>query len=793
MSKILGATLLILSPSRLQVSAKNLLLWRRLKQDPQAWAIWEEYFEAAEYCRLNPDVLRAKIEPALHFLLRGNEEYRNSSSRFDIRYYLEQYPDVEASRVNALMHFALFGARENRTFALPTVEDVLETRPIETQPGPAPELSSPPLPVLLVNNDWRRELPLVSVVIPCFNYGHFVEQAIRSVLAQTFQNFEIIVVEGGSTDPASVDELRLIEALGLPKTRFYYRSERHLAGDNRNFGIGWARGRYICCLDADDLLRPVYLEVAVFLVEVLGYDLVSSSVECFGESAERWLVPEPRFPDIMTENQVATAALFRRSAWAHVGGIRDWGSGREYVFEDWDFWIRLLGHGFKGKSIREPLLLYRVHPASLTNTARPELKEQRERLQAANADLRASAQLNSDLRRAAINPTVNLGPIQESQQGFLLALPFVAIGGAEKLFRTIAQAIVASGRRLVVITSMTLPESIPDDSASFESITPHVYRLSELFSDDECRRDFLRYLISRYSIQTLMAAGCEFVYHLLPQLVREFPELAIVDQLFNDTGHVLNNRRYSAAIDATVVPSEQLAQSLLEQHPAEARSIHVIPHGIRLPEQEPGLLVDALPAAARGKVIVAFFGRLSPEKAPDLFVEIARELMPHSDLFFLMTGEGPERENVLAQIRKYKLGDRIFTPGFVEDVLPLMRAADIMVLPSRIDGMPLAVLECQALGKPVVASRVGSLPVMIEDQKTGFLCDPGDVPAFCANILRLARDPDLRRRMQVVARQSVARKYSVERMLAAYEAVFQAVGKNPQQSAARVGYHDAVR
>jgi glycosyltransferase involved in cell wall biosynthesis len=365
----------------------------------------------------------------------------------------------------------------------------------------------------------------------------------------------------------------------------------------------------------------------------------------------------------------------------------------------------------------------------------------------------------------------------------LLALPFVCIGGAEKLFRTIAEAIVASGLRLVVITSLTLTEAVSDDAASFESITPHVYQLSKLFSDDESRRDFLRYLIRRYSINTLMLAGSEFVYHLLPQLVLEFPKLAVVDQLFNDSVHVFNNRRYSAAIDATVVPSDQLAQALLDRHGAEDRSIYVIPHGIRLPEQEPGPLEEVLPVTARGRVVVAFFGRLSPEKGPDLFIEIARELMPHRDLFFLMTGEGPERENVLAQIRQYKLEDRIYTPGFVKDVLPLMRAADIMVLPSRIDGMPLAVLECQALGKPVVASRVGSLPVMIEDQKTGFLCDPGDLPAFCANILRLARDPDLRRRMQVFASQSVARKYSAERMLTAYERVFQAVRKNPLRAA----------
>ena len=127
------------------------------------------------------------------------------------------------------------------------------------------------------------DCPLVSVVIPCFNYGQYVEQAIRSVLSQTFTNLEIIVVEGGSTDGTTPEILRALEQSGLPRTRFVYRTEPHLVGDNRNFGIGLARGRYVCCLDADDLIKPTYVEIAVFLAEFGGYDMVYPSVRCFEE------------------------------------------------------------------------------------------------------------------------------------------------------------------------------------------------------------------------------------------------------------------------------------------------------------------------------------------------------------------------------------------------------------------------------------------------------------------------------------------------------------------------------
>src|SRR5487761_1540684 len=249
--------LLILSPSQLARTARTLVLWRRLTRSLRAQAVWNKYFDASEYLRMYPDVAQAGVDPLFHFLLRGNEEYRNPSSGFDTRYYLGRYPDVQAAGINGLLHYALFGSPENRS-----LDRVRTLRPSST--------GSP----RYIDNDWRRDCPLVSIVIPCFNYGGFVEQAIRSALNQTFPDIEVIVVEGGSTDASTVAEVRRIESLGLPRTQFHYRSGRHLAGDNRNFGIALARGRYVCCLDADDLLDPIYIEVAVFLAEVFGYDLV---------------------------------------------------------------------------------------------------------------------------------------------------------------------------------------------------------------------------------------------------------------------------------------------------------------------------------------------------------------------------------------------------------------------------------------------------------------------------------------------------------------------------------------
>src|SRR6185312_4840393 len=122
-------------------------------------------------------------------------------------------------------------------------------------PQSPPTPSAEPVRTLQLDNLWPPGRPLVTVMIPCFNYGAFVAETIESVLKQTFSNYEIIVVEGGSTDGTTPQRLSELE-LAYPSVRFVFRTERHLAGDNRNFGIELGRGRYVCCLDADDLIRP---------------------------------------------------------------------------------------------------------------------------------------------------------------------------------------------------------------------------------------------------------------------------------------------------------------------------------------------------------------------------------------------------------------------------------------------------------------------------------------------------------------------------------------------------------
>lgn len=539
-SRIVRTAALALAPRRLPTSIRTIRAWIHLRRDSEALATWEQFFSADEYLRLHPDVANWGVAPTTHFLLCSSTELRDPSREFDTRYYLGRYPDVARSGLNPLLHYALVGKREGRT--------IKRRPPAQRVDTSAAEMGLPivaDLPILPINNDWRSDFPLLSVVIPVFNNAVYLEEGIRSVLNQTYQDLELIVVEGGSTDAATVQKVRELEALGLPKTRFFYRSERHHVGDNKNFGTSMARGRYVCCLDQDDMLGQVYLEVAVFLAEVFGYEVIYPSLRAFGKPGTRWaygdanlrwLVLDPSFPEILNENQVPNSAVFTRSSWAHVGGYRDFGTFEDFVQEDWDFWIRLLGHGFRAISIRELLHLYRVLESGMTATYKPDLNRQRERLGLVNAALADTWRPSQEIRRTVLNPYANLGTLDDKRAAVLLGLPALMDESNRERFRTQGESVFARGERLLVVTSLTPEEAraenawqVPDPDGCFDGITRHVYRLSWLFHNETHCHEFLRYLIGRYRVHTVILAGCEVLERMLPGLQLEFPEIAVLE------------------------------------------------------------------------------------------------------------------------------------------------------------------------------------------------------------------------------------------------------------------------
>ncbi|HIJ96100.1 MAG TPA: glycosyltransferase family 2 protein [Desulfuromonadales bacterium] len=201
-------------------------------------------------------------------------------------------------------------------------------------------------------------MPKVSIVIPCYNQGEFIEEAVESALAQTFRDFEIIVVNDGSTDEVTN---RLLASFKKPQTSIITTENQGVAMA-RNTGILHARSEYILPLDADDRIGTTYLEKGVAILDrdpEVG--IVYCLAECFGARQGRWDIPDFSGWGMRFTNLIFCSALFRKADWEKAGGFN---SNMKKGWEDWDFWLSLLEMDKKVFRIPEPLFYYRVAAGS---------------------------------------------------------------------------------------------------------------------------------------------------------------------------------------------------------------------------------------------------------------------------------------------------------------------------------------------------------------------------------------------------------------------------------------------
>jgi glycosyltransferase involved in cell wall biosynthesis len=165
--------------------------------------------------------------------------------------------------------------------------------------------------------------------------------------------------------------------------------------------------------------------------------------------------------------------------------------------------------------------------------------------------------------------------------------------------------------------------------------------------------------------------------------------------------------------------------------------------------------------AERERPLIVAVGRL---KAPKDFPTLIRALSGlRPDSFeAVIVGEGPDRPRLEEEIEALGLSGRVRLAGERRDVPELLAAADVFVLPSASEGLPVSVLEAMAAGLPVIASRVGGVPEQVSDGETGLLVEPGDPNELTAALDRLIADPSLRRRLGAAGRARAEQAFDLD-------------------------------
>lgn len=195
---------------------------------------------------------------------------------------------------------------------------------------------------------------MVSVVVPCYNHGNFLEETVQSVLHSTYSPLEIIIVNDGSTDHS---EEVAMELTRQHQNVLYILQKNSGPAAARNRGIAMARGIYILPLDADDLISPHYIEKAVELMEREQAKVVYCEAEFFGERSGKWNLPAFSVRLLARENMIFCSALYRKEDWLRCGGYDEtmtWG------WEDWEFWISMLEEGGVVRKLPDVHFFYRV-------------------------------------------------------------------------------------------------------------------------------------------------------------------------------------------------------------------------------------------------------------------------------------------------------------------------------------------------------------------------------------------------------------------------------------------------
>jgi glycosyltransferase involved in cell wall biosynthesis len=296
-------------------------------------------------------------------------------------------------------------------------------------------------------------MPKVSVIIPAYNQGHYLGEAIQSVLDQTFSDFEAIIVDDGSTD----NTRKVAQAITDSRFHYIFQENRGLSGA-RNTGIKNSQGPYLTFLDSDDLFLPEKLTLLVNELENKPeFGFVAGQAIPIDEYGRRigkiFKTPLPEDGcQLLLGNPLHVGSVLLRRSWQERVGYFDEGL-RSY--EDWDMWLRLAREGCNMGWVPHPVSLYRFHTAQMTrngirmtkstfavlskvynDTTLPESWRGMKDLAYSNAYLRAAAQAyhahDYDQAKTSMVEAIRLNPDLLANKGELLAKRLSAIADSPK-------------------------------------------------------------------------------------------------------------------------------------------------------------------------------------------------------------------------------------------------------------------------------------------------------------------------------------------------------------------------
>jgi glycosyltransferase involved in cell wall biosynthesis len=239
------------------------------------------------------------------------------------------------------------------------------------------------------------------------------------------------------------------------------------------------------------------------------------------------------------------------------------------------------------------------------------------------------------------------------------------------------------------------------------------------------------------------------------------------------------NRMLTPITDSFIAVAESHGRFLAEHHGFPPGKVAVIPNGVDTQRFAPLPDVTGIRhelGIGATDPVVGIVAALRPEKNHELFLEMARRVVQQlPKARFLIVGDGPCREGLQNRARQFKIAEHCLFVGSRDDVPRLLAAMDVFALTSHMEANPVSILEAMSVGRPVVATNVGSVHEAVAEGRTGLLVPAGDTGALTGAVLRLLEEPLLCQSMGSAAREAVVNRWSIEAMVRGYERLIDSV------------------
>ena len=573
--------------------------------------------------------------------------------------------------------------------------------------------------------------PVISIITPYFNGQDYIEETAKSVLRQTFSDFEWIIVDDGSSKEGK-EKLKLIEKMDSRIKVFTNSYSSRGPAQTRDFGIrnSAKSSKYIVFLDADDLYNKTFLECSYWTLETHPEAswTYTDSIN-FGAKNFLWR----KWYDVeweLKENILLVSACVRKADLLEIGGFE---LKEKKVYEDWYLWIKLIKAGKFPVRMNSLLTYYRQKKdtSELKASSEENKKKALRIIEEAKRDIvdyKDAIQFPKyDYNWEEIKDEIvkNKDTQKNNKINILMIIPWMVTGGADRFNLDLIKRMDRKKFSFTIISTMP---SKNEWRRQFEKYAT-VYDLTT-FLEMKDWIGFINYIINKYNINLIFNSNSEFGYRILPYLKAKYPQIPITDFVHMEEWYMRNGgfSRDSSimqnVIDKTFTCNEQSRNILINHFKRNEPEIRTIYIGVDEKKFDPQKfnkeeIIDKIndKRLSKDKIIISYICRIAEQKRPYLMIEVVKKLAEIRENFVVVVaGDGPLLEGMKRKIKKEKLDDFFVFVGNRKNTEEIYAISDLTLNTSIKEGLALTSYESLAMGVPVVSSDVGGQKELINNE-----------------------------------------------------------------------------